>query len=168
MTHMGTDVNELDPPTRELVDFLVPPPRSRRAAVIRWVGYALVPIVFLTLWFTGTIAPGVSGANSALQYDTDNHVAQVEIELHNDRPFAVDIDRFELHGTPGTLRDAPALHLGGGASATISLTVDDARCMDMDAAPEAPWLAVFATPVVPITQRVEPIRLMNWNSFCGN
>jgi hypothetical protein len=167
MTHMGTDVNELDPPTRELVDFLVPPPRSRRATVIRWGGYALVPIVFLTLWFTGTIAPGVSGSNGALQYDTDTQVAQLELELHNDRPFAVDIDRFELRGAPGTLRDAPVLHLGGGESATISLTVDDARCAGVVSAAEAPWLAVFATPVVPITQRVEPIELMNWNAYCG-
>jgi hypothetical protein len=167
MTHMGTDVNELDPPTRELVDFLVPPPRSRRATVIRWVGYALVPIVFLTLWFTGTIAPGVTGANNGLQYDTDTHVAQLELELHNDRPFAVDIDRFELHGAPGTLRDAPTLRLAGGQSVIISLTVDDARCTDMVVAPDVPWLAVFATPVAPITQRVEPIQLMNWNAYCG-
>lgn len=165
MTHMGTEVNELDPPTRELVDFLVPPPRSRRATIARWVGYALVPIVFLTLWFTGVIAPGVSGSNPALQYDAIGHVAHVEIDLHNDRQFAVTIDRFELHGAPGTPRTTPALHLGGGESATVSLTIDDAACPGTGSTP--PWLAVFATPVVPITQGVEPIELISWSSFCN-
>lgn len=155
MTHMGTDVNELDPAEQELVDFLVPPPRSRRSTVIRGIGYALVLVVFLTLWFTGVIAPGVSGYVPSSQFDPLGGVATIDVELHNDRLFAVDIDRFEVHGTTGSLRDTPVVHLDGGQSVRLSLTIDGASC----GTSEIPWLEAHATPVLPISQRLDPIAL---------
>lgn len=163
MTHMGTDVNELDPAEQELVDFLVPPPRPRRGAVIRSLVVLGVVAVVVVLRFTNLALPGLHSTTTTLWSDTEGRTVVIEFEVRNERIFPVDIERFELRGAAGQVVDPQSIHLSGGATTTITLTIDGVPC----GAWQSAWLDVYATPVLPITQRADRMSLGGWGIVCN-
>ena len=151
---MQSRSNGLDEETRELINQLVPPPRSRRATLATLAAVGGLAIVVVVAWHAGVFIPRVSLTGTwQTSFDQSADTASFTVEVRNDGLVAADVEEVRLIGPAGPiepkeLRDVTAA-LGRGGSANITVVIDGVCALG-----RVDFVELRVTPSVPITQTV--------------